>query len=77
LLQWRELVRHFEPSHVFLLLYENDVNDDRDYAGKGTYSPSGDLIAVPGDAGGKLSVCYGGPTWSDLDVALSCSFSGA
>lgn len=52
LIQWRELVRHSESTHVFLLLYENDVNDDRDHAGKGTYSPSCELIAVPGDAGG-------------------------
>ena len=40
-LLWRRKVQSSHPSHVFLLLYENDVNDDKVYASKAEFSPDG------------------------------------
>lgn len=50
LLQWRHQVSRFEPTHVFLLLFENDISDDAFYAARGVYADDGTLVAVRGDA---------------------------
>jgi lysophospholipase L1-like esterase len=47
LLQWKTKVRNYRPTHVFLLLYSNDVGDDKHYASKGVFK-DGEIVAVPG-----------------------------
>jgi hypothetical protein len=48
LLQWRTDVRAFHPTHVFLLLYGNDVRDDETYGRRARYTETGELVGVPG-----------------------------
>lgn len=38
---WREKISKTRPAHVFLLLYENDVNDDATYAAKAEFGSDG------------------------------------
>lgn len=45
-LQWRETIKRFGPTHVFLLLYSNDVRGDADYAKNGVFDTHGELLAV-------------------------------
>lgn len=45
---WRTKIRGSRPAHVFLLLYENDVNDDDVYATKAELGPDGLPAKVPG-----------------------------
>ena len=47
LLQWKYIVKSFHPTHVFLLLYSNDVGDDTRYTKKAIFR-EGDVVAVPG-----------------------------
>lgn len=54
LLQWREKVIHFQPTHIFVLLYAADIREDEGYTIKALYSDEGKLLAVPGLGGGKL-----------------------
>ncbi len=48
LLQWRERIHHFEPTHVFVLLYSNDIETDEEMVKSALYSEQGELLAVPG-----------------------------
>jgi lysophospholipase L1-like esterase len=52
LLQWRELVRRFNPTHVILLLYSNDIPDDIKWSRTAVYSDDGELLAVVGEGCG-------------------------
>lgn len=47
LLQWRVKVKDFHPTHVFHLLYDNDIADDNYYRSLAMYE-NGEIIAVPG-----------------------------
>jgi hypothetical protein len=47
-LQWRLLVEPFRPTHLFVLLYNNDIRDDADYTSHGVRGSDGQLQAVPG-----------------------------
>lgn len=47
-LQYREVIKKFKPTHVFLMLYGNDVDEDSSYFSKAVFSASGELISVPG-----------------------------
>jgi hypothetical protein len=48
LLQWRNLVSKLKPTHVFVMLYWNDIKDDKRMRKIAEYSESGDLLAIPG-----------------------------
>lgn len=48
ILLWRTRILGTHPAHVFLLLYENDVNDDAIYAGKAEFGPDGFPLKVTG-----------------------------
>lgn len=54
-LQWKELVSQFQPSHVILMLYSNDIRDDEGYLKNAVFAENGDLLAVPGPGGGQLT----------------------
>lgn len=45
---WRTKIFSTHPAHVFLLLYENDVNDDATYATKASFGSDGLPIKVTG-----------------------------
>lgn len=45
---WRTKILETHPAHVFLLLYENDVNDDSVYAGKAEFGPDGFPVKITG-----------------------------
>lgn len=47
-LQWDKEVAPFHPTHVFLLLNSNDVDDDRRYGLQAVYDAERKLVAVPG-----------------------------
>ena len=47
-LQWRTQIQHVAPTHVFLMLYSNDVRNDNAMAEMAVYDQDGRLIAVPG-----------------------------
>jgi hypothetical protein len=47
-LQWRHVVREWSPTHVFLLLYSNDIDGDNDTTTKATFGPNGEVLAIPG-----------------------------
>lgn len=53
-LQWREDVRHFRPTHAFLLLYSNDVRGDNELSSQAKFSNDGELLAIPGPERGWL-----------------------
>jgi len=52
--QWRHSVAGFHPTHVFMLLYSNDIRDDEGFATLGKYDSSGRLVAIPGPGGGRI-----------------------
>jgi hypothetical protein len=54
LLQWRVLVWFFRPTHVFVLLFSNDVGDDQGYAQNAVRSENGEVVAVPGPSDAPL-----------------------
>ena len=47
-LQYKTIVREFSPTDVILLLYSNDVEDDKRYTHKGIFNSNGNLISIPG-----------------------------
>jgi hypothetical protein len=47
-LQWRNFVKTWKPTHVFLLLFSNDVGGDEEAAREARFSPEGELLAIPG-----------------------------
>ncbi len=47
LLQWKTAVQHFKPTHVFLLLFSNDIRDDEEYRSKAVLL-NDEIVAVPG-----------------------------
>ena len=47
-LLWRNRILPTHPAHVFLLLYENDVNDDTVYFGKAKFDADGFPVSVTG-----------------------------
>ena len=60
-LQWRMTVRSWKPTHVLVLLYSNDIDDDREYARGAVQNADGLPSAVPGP--------------SDLAIVLSLHHS--
>lgn len=48
LLQWRTQIRIAAPTHVFLMLYGNDVRNDEAMARIATYDQTGAVVSVPG-----------------------------
>lgn len=53
-LKWNKDVRHYMPTHVILLLYSNDVRDDKEYAAAAIRDAKGVITAVPGPPDSKL-----------------------
>lgn len=53
--QWNQQVRDFSPTHVFLLMFFNDVMDDAALAGAAVRDKNGDVVAVPGPGGGRAA----------------------
>ncbi|MBU4459650.1 MAG: hypothetical protein KJ579_03700 [Verrucomicrobia bacterium] len=47
-LQWTHAVESWRPTHVFLMLYDNDFADDEMYAAGAVRGSDGDIVAVPG-----------------------------
>jgi len=47
-LQWKKDVADFHPTHVFALMYNNDVRDDTVYGKLAKRDAAGKVIAVPG-----------------------------
>lgn len=47
-LQWLHAVEAWQPTHVFLMLYDNDFADDSMYAAGAVRNPDGEIAAVPG-----------------------------
>lgn len=47
LLQWNTIVKFFKPTHVFLLLFSNDVRNDNEYQSKAILL-NHEIVAVPG-----------------------------
>ncbi len=52
---WRNQIQATHPVHVFLLLYENDVNDDAVYATKAEFGPDGFPQKITGSPEPPLS----------------------
>ena len=55
LVQWAREVSSWQPTHVFVLLYGNDVTDDRTYLQSASLDGSGYPTAVHGPGGGWLT----------------------
>jgi len=49
ILQWKNLVSKFDPTHVVLQLYSNDITDDIKWEKTAVYSEDGTLLAVEGE----------------------------
>jgi len=47
-LQWKYEVYKFKPTHVILLLYNNDIEDDYEMSKIAIYSSTKELRAIPG-----------------------------
>lgn len=56
LIQWRRVVRHARPTHVFLMLYHNDVRDDELMTERARRDEGGRIVAVPGPAQSWLTL---------------------
>jgi len=56
LVQWTREVRNWQPTNVFVLLYGNDVGDDRRYLQTASLDSSGYPTAIHGPGGGWLTV---------------------
>lgn len=48
LLQWKNDVAIFKPTHVFLLLTAGDMREDKTYSRKAVYSEEKKILAIPG-----------------------------
>lgn len=49
LLQWRQYVCRFHPTHVFILLYSNDIEGDRVAVSLARRDSKGEIIAIPAE----------------------------
>ena len=54
LLQWRKIVKKFEPSLVVVQIYSNDISSDRIYIEKAKKDDDGQVIAIPGPGEGLI-----------------------
>ncbi|MDA9031324.1 GDSL-type esterase/lipase family protein [Candidatus Pseudothioglobus singularis] len=54
LLQWSIIESSFNPTHVFVQLFSNDMDDDKSYYAMATKDESGRVIAIPGPGGDWL-----------------------
>ena len=54
LVQWERDVRPWQPTHVFVLLFGNDIRDDAGYMAAATLDQEGFPLAVKGPGGGWL-----------------------
>jgi lysophospholipase L1-like esterase len=54
LVQWRTEIAAFHPTHVFVMIFSNDVDSDADMIGRAVRDDNGDIMAIPGPGGGKL-----------------------
>ncbi len=54
LVQWTREVQPWQPTHVFVLLFGNDVRDDVDYMAAAVKDADGWPTAIPGPGGGWL-----------------------
>ena len=50
LLQWHHSVKNFRPTHVFVMLFSGDINEDSNYSA-GAVFVGEDPVAVPGPTG--------------------------
>ena len=48
LIQWNTIVRKFNPTHVIIQLYDNDVSSDERFFELAKKDSSGNLISIPG-----------------------------
>ncbi len=55
LLLWREKVMQFKPTHVIVMLYGNDISDDTVRFEQAKLSDNGEILALPGPGGGRLT----------------------
>jgi lysophospholipase L1-like esterase len=55
-IQWNTTVKNFNPTHVIVQLYSNDISDDKTYISRATFDPYGNLVAVPGNADRGASI---------------------
>lgn len=55
-LQWKKQVRSWRPTHVLVLLYSNDIDDDRDYGALAAYDMHGLPLMVPGPRDNGLAL---------------------
>ena len=47
-LLWKNKIKNFQPTHVILLLYSNDMRNDTNYLQHAKFSHNSELIAVEG-----------------------------
>lgn len=52
---WEQEVRSWKPTHVFVLLFGNDVGDDRTYLQSAVLDAQGFPVAIQGPGGGWLT----------------------
>lgn len=55
-LQWKKQVRSWRPTHVLVLLYSNDIDDDREYGARAAYDANGLPLMVPGPRDNSLAL---------------------
>lgn len=55
LVQWSREVQSWAPTHVFVLLFGNDVADDRSYLESAELDAKGYPVAIHGPGGGKVT----------------------
>lgn len=55
LVQWEREIRAWQPTHIFVLLFGNDVNDDRVYLQSAALDADGFPTAIPGPEGGSIT----------------------
>jgi lysophospholipase L1-like esterase len=55
LVQWREIVSTFNPTHVVVQLYSNDIRDDVEYSNHAVYDSTGTLSAISGPSRGWVN----------------------
>jgi len=53
--QWEQDIRHWQPTHVFVLLFGNDVSDDRTYLQSAVLDGQQFPVAIRGPGGGWLT----------------------
>lgn len=54
LVQWTREVRAWKPSHVFVLVFDNDIREDADYMTHAVMGADGWPTAIQGPSGGWL-----------------------